>query len=166
MHLSFSHVWKNSREKIKKIISCHKHESFVKIKLSLEYCKFLLNFNLVTLDHRDIEENFDEFLLSIKLCLRLIKKLYSIKIQKYIPVLKEIIKSSVYYYRTLLPYEKMKNLMKLHELLAKEKPTFKINMKNKLHFSLLLNLVSKIVHSWQKFLEIDSESSKSIDEKI
>ena len=102
-HLDFPTSWKICRHKIAEVVNTHQDESLVKIKLCLEYCKYLLNFNFITVDQREIERNHKEFLLVIRKCLRLMKKLYSLNVKKYIPELKKIILRSFTFYEKELP---------------------------------------------------------------
>ena len=126
MYLGLPKIWKSLRYKIKQIIESHQYETFVKIKMCIEYCKFLLTLNKLSADNSDILSNYEEFLVSIQLCLRIMKKLYSLKVKKYIPFLKSVIKQSISIYSNYLPQHKMKGLTKLDELMNKGKKHVKI----------------------------------------
>lgn len=57
------------------------------------------------------------------------KKLYSVKAKKYIPLLKNVIKNSIFIYNNKIEHEKLRGLQKIEELINKRKHV-KIEIKN------------------------------------
>ena len=54
MHLNTPRIWKICMYKIKQVIESHSHECYIKIKLCIEYCKFLLTLTYFTISNNDI----------------------------------------------------------------------------------------------------------------
>ena len=129
-HLEFPKLWKICQHKLSQIVYSHKDESCWKVKLCLEYCEYLLYFNLISVDQKDLEKNHREFLSAVRQCLRLMKKFYSMSMAKYIPKLKRIILSSVSLCEEYLQFKEFKFLTKLCEIVTpaalKDKTEFKL----------------------------------------